>query len=111
MFSVGIDVGGTFTDVVLLDERSGECRLVAKVPTTPEDPSKGVIFGLETALKKSDVNISEVKFLNHGSTIAQNMLLERRGSKVGLITTKGFRDILELRRVDRPDIYAENNGH
>ena len=97
---VGVDVGGTFTDVVAIDGRGGV--RIAKVPSTPEDQSKGFIKGL----KDADAHLADVAALVHGSTVAINALLERKGSSAALITTRGFRDVLELRRRDRPNAYG-----
>ncbi len=107
MRKVGIDVGGTFTDVVLIDEASG--RLWAtKVPTTPADPSIGASDGVRRILELSGLAGPDIDFIGHGTTIATNMLIEGKGARVALLTTKGFRDILEIRRGsrhDRADLY------
>lgn len=107
MRRVGIDVGGTFTDVVVLDTASGEIWS-AKVPTTPKEPTEGAIQGLKLILEMSDSAPGAVDFVGHGTTIATNMVIEGKGAVTGLITTAGFRDILELRRGwrhDRADLY------
>lgn len=107
MYRVGIDVGGTFTDVVMLRGDGAEVW-VAKVPTTPGDPTVGALHGLETILKIGGASPQDVEFIGHGTTIATNMVIEGEGAKTGLITTRGFRDILELRRGwrhDRADLY------
>ncbi len=107
MYRVGIDVGGTFTDVVMV-RSDGTEMWVAKVPTTPKDPTVGAIHGLETILGIGGAKASDVEFIGHGTTIATNMVIEGEGAKTALITTKGFRDILELRRGwrhDRADLY------
>jgi N-methylhydantoinase A len=107
MRRVGIDVGGTFTDVVLLDSRSGEVWS-AKVPTTPKDPTQGALNGLRAILERSKSEPASIDFIGHGTTIATNMVIEGKGALTGLITTAGFRDILELRRGwrhDRADLY------
>jgi N-methylhydantoinase A len=98
---VGIDVGGTFTDLYMPDGPNGAPR-VLKVASTPEDPSIGVL----AALTAAELSGGEVSALLHGTTIATNALIERRGAKCALITTHGFRDILELGRRDRPHIYG-----
>lgn len=97
---VGIDVGGTFTDLVARDPRTGATS-VAKVPSTPGDPSRGFLRALATlgALPAGSTVL-------HGTTVATNAILERKGARCGLLTTRGFRDILELRRRDRPHIYG-----
>ena len=98
---VGIDVGGTFTDLIALDRASGAVRL-AKVPTTVENQAIGVIAALESA----GVTLGAVEAIVHGTTTTTNALLERKIARVGLITTKGFRDVLELGRRTRPQPYG-----
>jgi N-methylhydantoinase A len=107
MRRIGIDVGGTFTDVVLIDEATGEVW-TTKVPSTPRDPSVGALEGLHRILDLSGTPAGEVGFVGHGTTIATNMVIEGKGAKTALVTTKGFRDILEIRRAwrhDRADLY------
>src|SRR3569833_133465 len=107
MRRVGIDVGGTFTDVVLVDSESGEVWS-AKVPTTPKAPTQGALNGLRAILSRSNSAPEAIDFIGHGTTIATNLVIEGKGALTGLITTKGFRDILELRRGwrhDRADLY------
>jgi N-methylhydantoinase A len=98
---VGVDVGGTFTDVFFLDEATGSCAVV-KVPSTPEDQSKGLIAGLASG---SD-DFARIAMVVHGTTVGTNALLERKGAKTGIITTAGFRDALEMRRRDRPNTWG-----
>ncbi len=98
---VGVDIGGTFTDLVLHDEAGGAVR-VAKVPSTPADPSRALLDGLR-ALRAQPAQIG---LIVHGTTVATNAVLERTGAAVGVITTEGFRDVIELRRRDRPDTYG-----
>jgi N-methylhydantoinase A len=100
MHRLAIDIGGTFTDLFVYDEETGEIT-VAKGPTTPEDPSLGVV----NVIEKAGVAMSEVVFFAHGSTIATNALVERKLAKTGLLTTKGFRDVLELRRGNRDELW------
>ena len=97
---VASDIGGTFTDLVYLDEATGEVG-VAKASTTPANFAEGVI---ET-LRKARLPVADTSFFVHGSTIIINALTERKGAKTALITTKGFRDVLEIGRANRPDIY------
>lgn len=98
---VGIDVGGTFTD--LFYSRDGiHADRICKVPSTPEDPSVGLLDALNTA----KVPREDLSLILHGTTIATNALIERVGAKCALITTKGFRDVLEMGRRDRPDFYG-----
>jgi N-methylhydantoinase A len=97
---VGIDIGGTFTDFVVLDEATGAVRL-EKTPTTPADLWTGIRDGLERA----GVDLEHVSMLVHGTTIGLNCFLERKGTRTGLITTEGFRDVYEIGRVNREDMY------
>jgi N-methylhydantoinase A len=96
---VGVEVGGTFTDLVAIDE-SGAIT-VAKVPSVPSAPDEGAF----NALLASGVAIAEIEDLAHGSTIATNAVLERKGAKVAFVTTKGFRDILAMQRHSRSRVY------
>lgn len=93
----GVDVGGTFTDVFVLDEATGEIQ-IAKVPSTRGDQSKGFVAGLEAGAGDT----GGIATVIHGTTVGTNALLERKGSKTGIITSRGFRDVLEMRRRDRP---------
>ena len=96
-YVIGVDVGGTFTDVFFLDEANGKCG-VAKVPSTKPDQSQGLLAGI-----RSDVtDLTKIATVVHGTTVGTNALLERKGAKTGIITTAGFRDTLEMRRRDRP---------
>src|SRR5262252_5041884 len=101
MIVLGVDVGGTFTDLVLLDEATGVVR-TAKVPTTPRNQAEGVLASLAGA----SVAPGEISVLVHGTTTATNALIERKGARTGLITTRGFRDVLELGRRTRPTPYG-----
>lgn len=100
MYSVAIDVGGTFTDCLVLDGKGQLGQF--KAPTTPDDPSKGFLDSLEKAARSVAKDprefIGEVDFIIHGTTLATNALLTERGAKVGMLTTEGFRDELEIRR-------------
>ena len=98
---VGVDVGGTFTDLILMEEAGGDLR-VAKVPTTAENQA----FGVLAALDSTGVSMADVATIIHGTTATTNALLERKIAKAGLITTKGFRDVLELGRRTRPQPYG-----
>jgi len=98
---VGVDVGGTFTDMFFLDEADGTCEVV-KVPTTRDDQSRGIQQGIDRTLG----GLTDVATIVHGTTVATNALLERKGARTGLITTRGFRDVLEMRRRDRPDTWG-----
>ncbi|TBL77889.1 hydantoinase/oxoprolinase family protein [Paenibacillus thalictri] len=103
-YMVGVDVGGTFTDVTLIDTRSGEI-LNHKVPSTPDDPSRAIMNGVEQILQMNGVPVSDVRYLAHGTTVATNSLIERKGALTGLLVTEGFRDLLEIGRQTRPGLY------
>ncbi|HKK29113.1 MAG TPA: hydantoinase/oxoprolinase family protein, partial [Alphaproteobacteria bacterium] len=100
----GVDIGGTFTDVALIDEVSGAIG-VAKTPTTPEDFGRGVLNGVNEALAKYGMPATEVTLLSHATTVVTNALLEEKGARIALVSTRGFRDLLELRRSARADLY------
>jgi N-methylhydantoinase A len=104
MYQIGIDTGGTFTDFVLIHEESGEL-LTYKELSTPEDPSIAVMNGIETAERKHGVKPSQINRIVYGTTVATNAVLEHKGAKAGLLTTKGFRDVLEIRRQWRPRLF------
>jgi N-methylhydantoinase A len=103
---VGIDVGGTFTDLFFSggDEKPHQ---ILKVPSTPHDPSVGLL----NALKAAGISPDGVEAILHGTTIATNAIIERRGAKCALVTTQGFRDLLELGRRDRPQMYGLEGVH
>src|SRR5215471_16566589 len=101
---IGVDIGGTFTDVALVEEATGRIG-VAKVPTTPADPAEAVLRALETAMHRYAVSAAEVGLLSHATTIVTNAILEERGARAALVTTRGFRDVLELRRSARANLY------
>ena len=105
---IGIDVGGTFTDMVAMDE--GDSAPIAfKTPTTPADPSDGVLAGIEGLASSMGMDmpalLEKAQVIIHGTTVATNTLIERKGAKVGLITTEGFRDLLEIREGLKEDRY------
>jgi N-methylhydantoinase A len=99
---LGVDVGGTFTDAVLLD---GETVHSAKLPTTPEDQSRAVIAAIEEVLRRAGASPDAVESFAHGMTVGTNALLEERGARTALIATRGFADLLEIGRQDRPELY------
>jgi N-methylhydantoinase A len=107
MYRIGIDVGGTFTDLVAIDD-TGRVTL-GKVPSTPEDQSIGVMDGLTQVATTLDLELAgllaETERIVHGTTVATNALLERKGARVGLLTTEGHRDVLEMREGLKPDRY------
>ncbi|NKB58826.1 MAG: hydantoinase/oxoprolinase family protein [Alphaproteobacteria bacterium] len=101
---VGVDIGGTFTDVALVNEADGQIG-IAKVPTTPRDFGQGVVQALEIALQEHGVAANDVTLLSHATTIVTNAILEGKGARSVLVSTRGFRDVLELRRSARADLY------
>ncbi|MEM9387932.1 MAG: hydantoinase/oxoprolinase family protein [Pseudomonadota bacterium] len=96
-YRLGVDVGGTFTDVLLIDERSSQIH-TAKVPSTPADSSIGVLNGINKVCEKSGVDPTAISHVMHGTTVATNTVLTRTGARVGLITTKGYRQVLQIAR-------------
>jgi N-methylhydantoinase A len=101
---IGVDSGGTFTDVCLFDESTGRIA-VWKVSSTPADPSGAVARGVEEGLAEIGVPAGDVSYFGHGTTVATNALIQHRGALTGLITSAGFRDLLEIGRQKRPDLY------
>jgi N-methylhydantoinase A len=103
-YSIGVDIGGTFTDLVMCDDASG--RLYnEKVLTTPQDPSLGVLEGIDRILAAHGASAAEVRHVIHGTTLVANAVIERRGSRIALVTTRGFADLLEIGTEWRYDIY------
>ncbi len=103
-YKLGIDIGGTFTDFVMLDDAKGWME-VGKCLTTPDDPSRAVVEGFTEILRKTGIAAGEVVIAIHGTTLVTNTLIERKGAKTGLITTKGFRDVLEMGNEFRYELY------
>jgi len=103
-YRLGVDVGGTFTDLLLFDEEKGDMALT-KVPTTPENQALGILHAVEQITQQVGVEPGDITFFIHGTTVATNALLERRGVKTALIVTEGFRDVLHIMRQDRPRLY------
>ena len=99
-FIVGVDVGGTFTDILCLDTKT-QVLLSAKVPSMPGSQWRGVL----SALDELGIDTAAIRAFVHGTTIATNALLERKGARTALVTTEGFRDVYEIGRVNRPDAY------
>ena len=99
---LGVDVGGTFTDAALLD---GERLHTAKVPSTPEDQSKAVLASIEAVLDRAGAGPAQVEGFTHGMTVGTNALLEERGARTALVATRGFADVIEIGRQDRPSLY------
>src|SRR5918911_3025244 len=100
-YRVGVDIGGTFTDIVLTGPDVG-CW-TRKVASTTDDYGRGIVDGLRSLLAELGLDGSEIVEVIHGTTVATNAILEYRGARTGLLTTKGFRDVLELRRVRSPE--------
>ena len=95
--TLGVDVGGTFTDLLLFDHHTGR-QVRAKTPSTPTDPSAGVLAGIDKVCRAADISAAQISHIMHGTTVATNAVLEGKGARVGLITTEGFRQILHLAR-------------
>jgi N-methylhydantoinase A len=104
---IAVDIGGTFTDLQVLDTRSGAITNL-KVPTTPEDPSLGLMAGIREAAARDGFGLADIGYLLHGTTIATNAVLERKLPRCALVTTAGFEDVLEIGRHYRREIYALN---
>src|SRR3954451_21737517 len=102
-FRVGIDIGGTFTDIVVLGE-DGE-RHLKKVPSSVDDYARAIIEGLAALLEEIGAAPDAIAELLHGTTVASNVILEHKGARTGLITTRGFRDVLEIRNLRMPRLY------
>ena len=101
---LGVDIGGTFTDLVLIDERRGAVH-VAKVLTTPDDPAEGTLSGFRKILESAGLKASDLASIVHATTLITNALIERKGARTGLITTQGFSDVIEIGREKRFDLY------
>lgn len=99
---IGIDVGGTFTDVVLVDDQTGHIHYT-KTLTTPANRAVGVMNALEKILEMAAAKAHQIDYIVHGTTTGTNALIERKGARTGLITTEGFRDVLEIARIERPE--------
>ncbi|MGY5877081.1 MAG: hydantoinase/oxoprolinase family protein, partial [Candidatus Thorarchaeota archaeon] len=102
---VGVDVGGTFTDIILVDTETGE-QIVYKVPSTPEAQEIAVTKGLAEICEKASITSDELSLVVHGTTVATNAMIQRTGAKVCLVTTAGLEDVIEIGRQDREEIYA-----
>src|SRR6266581_216814 len=100
-YRLGVDVGGTFTDLLLVHDESGSLHRV-KTPSTPADPSEGVLTGIKRIAESAGTEIADIRNILHGTTVATNAVLESKGARVGLITTKGFKQILHLARSQTP---------
>src|SRR5262245_33133158 len=101
MKRVGVDVGGTFTDLILVDEETGRIE-VDKVPSTPDDPARGTVAGVQEVCATAGIGLGELDAILHGTTVATNIVLTHAGAEVGMLTTEGFRDIIHIARHKRP---------
>ena len=109
-WTIGVDVGGTFTDFFALNEITGAIE-VGKTPSTPDNPAIAVVSGLSALAQRHHIDLAKVTRLSHGTTVGTNALIQRRGGKVVMITTRGFRDLLEIGRQTRPhmfDLFADH---
>jgi len=104
IYKIGVDVGGTFTDVCIFNQVTGDVK-VHKLPSTPWDPSEAIGDGISQIMSMNDVLPHDMAYLAHGTTVATNATLERKGCRTGIITTKGFRDLIELARQTRASLY------
>ncbi|MDA4112260.1 MAG: hydantoinase/oxoprolinase family protein, partial [Thaumarchaeota archaeon] len=103
-YRLGFDIGGTFTDLIAIREDTGELTVV-KCPTTPSDPSQGVMNGLTTLFEKLNISGANLNIAVHSTTLVTNTVIERKGARTALLTTKGFRDVLEIGRENRITVY------
>jgi N-methylhydantoinase A len=100
-YRLGVDVGGTFTDLVQVNDETGAFYRT-KTPSTPADPAQGVLEGLRRICRESNIQAGDLTHILHGTTVATNAVLEGKGARVGLLTTEGFREILHLARSQTP---------
>ena len=107
---IGVDVGGTFTDFHVYDDESGALR-IHKTPSTPDNPATAVLRGLNELAQDGNMDLAQVSRLSHGTTVATNALIQRRGGKVALLVTEGFRDLLEIGRQIRPHMFSFQQDH
>ena len=106
-YHLGIDIGGTFTDFVLVEERDGHLSTYKQL-TTPDDPSRAVLQGITTILADNKVDIASVIRVTHGTTLVTNAIIERRGGPTGMLVTAGMTDILDMARETRYDLFDLN---
>ena len=109
-YRVGVDVGGTFTDFYVLDEANGAVH-TGKRPSTPDNPARAIIEGLQALAARHGVDLGRLSRLSHGTTVGTNALIQRRGGRVAMVTTQGFRDLLEIGRQTRPHMYSLTEDH
>ena len=105
MKTIGVDVGGTFTDIVYCDLDTGQVA-IHKVSTTPDDPSRGIIQGITEICHDNGVGAGEIDYVLHGTTTATNAVLEHKGARTGMLTNDGFRDIVHIARHQRVEHYS-----
>src|SRR4029078_12874216 len=103
-YRLGIDIGGTFTDATLINEKTGATR-ISKVSSTPSDPSVAFLLVSELILREAEVPAQDVRYVVHGTTVATNAIIEGKIARTGFITTAGFRDMLEIQRQSRASLY------
>ena len=103
-YRLGVDIGGTFTDAVMMDEATGEISLV-KMASTPQDPSVGFMNVVERSLRERELDAGAISYIVHGTTVVTNTIIEGKGAKTALIATEGFRDVFEIARQIRPKLY------
>ena len=106
---IGVDVGGTFTDITISE--AGGRQLFHKLPSTPADPERAIIDGIQQMLERHDLDPAAVQRLSHGTTVGTNALIQRKVGTVGLVTTEGFRDLLDIGRQTRPRVYDIHLDH
>ena len=109
-WTVGVDVGGTFTDFFAAKGDEGLIH-VYKTSSTPSNPAEAILNGLDAMCEKFDIPMDQIDRLSHGTTVGTNALIQRTGSRVALVTTKGFRDLLEIGRQTRPHMYDLQIDH
>ena len=100
MKTIGVDVGGTFTDIVYCDLSTNHVA-IHKVSTTPDDPSRGIVAGIAEICRDNGVALAEIDYVLHGTTTATNAVLEHKGARAGMLTNEGFRDIIHIARHQR----------
>ena len=105
MKTIGVDVGGTFTDIVFCDLGANQVA-IHKVSTTPDDPSRGILQGIAEICRDNGIAPAEIDYLLHGTTTATNAVLEHRGARAGMLTNEGFRDIIHIARHQRVEHYS-----
>ena len=103
-YMIGVDVGGTFTDITLVNTKTNEIK-IHKVRSSSRDPSEAIVTGLEEIFTENEISPERVDYLAHGTTIATNALIERKVARTGLLITEGFKDLIEIGDQTRPSLY------